>query len=114
MTIGIDVVDIERLRAALARSPRLEERLFTKEERLYCHGLADPFSSFAGTLAAKEATIKALRFGSLAGWARLIEIARDDKGVPTARVEGVGNEVEISISHDGGVAVAVALSLRPL
>jgi holo-[acyl-carrier protein] synthase len=112
--IGVDVVDIERLRAALARNPRLEERLFTKEERLYCHDLADPFPSFAGTLAAKEAAIKALRLGPLAAWARRIAVSRDREGVPTVRIEGLDKEVQISISHDGGVAVAVALSLPPL
>lgn len=109
--VGIDVVDIERLRAALARCPRLEERLFTKEERLYCRRVADPVRSLAGTLAAKEAAIKTLRLGSLAAWARRIEISRDRESVPTARIEGVDCDVQISISHDGGVAVAVALSL---
>jgi holo-[acyl-carrier protein] synthase len=110
--LGIDVVDIERLRKALERSPRLEERLFRKEERTYCRRGYDPIIHFAGTLAAKEAVIKALRLGPLAAWASRIEIARDADGVPTATVDGrPGAKLEISISHDGPVAVAIALDL---
>lgn len=106
--IGVDVVDIERLHAALARSPRLEERLFTKKERTHCRGTTDPVVGFAGTLAAKEAVIKALRLGPLMAWATRIEIERLDSGAPVAHVEDA--EVEVSISHDGPVAVAVALA----
>lgn len=111
MTVGIDVVDIERLRAVLTRSPRIEERLFTKQERVYCRSARDPVVRFAGTLAAKEAAIKALRLGPLAAWATRIEIHRDASRAPVAFVdEGTGaREVAISISHDGGVAVAVAM-----
>ena len=105
--VGIDVVDIERLRGLLARAPGLEQRLFTEEERAYCGARADPVVSLAGTLAAKEAVVKALALSSLAAWARRIEIVRAPSGAPQARV--AGREVDVSISHDGPVAVAVAL-----
>lgn len=114
--LGIDVVDIERLRNRLESVPRLEERLFTKEERIYCRSVFDPAQSFAGTLAAKEAVIKALRLGPLVAWSSRIEIVRMPHGVPHASVRdghGPPTEVEVSISHDGGVAVAVALALVP-
>lgn len=110
--VGIDVVDIERLRGALRRSPQLEERLFTKQERLYCKAAKDPLVHLAGTLAAKEAVIKALKLGSLVAWARRIEIGRDDDGAPSACVHK-GREtltIGVSIAHDGPVAVAVALA----
>ena len=111
--LGVDVVDIERLRGSLESVPRLEARLFTKEERMYCHSAFDPAESFAGTLAAKEAVIKALRLGPLVAWSARIEIVRMPQGVPHASVRGghgPPTEVPISISHDGGVAVAVALA----
>ena len=57
--IGIDVVDVARLAAALERMPSLEARLFTEAERAYCNGKTDPVTRFAGTMAAKEAVIKA-------------------------------------------------------
>lgn len=109
--IGVDVVDIERLRAKLAATPRLVERLFSEAERSYCLQAADPVVHFAGTLAAKEAVIKALDLGPLGAWARRIEITRAESGAPKATVSRGDEEqpVHVSISHDGGVAVAVAL-----
>jgi holo-[acyl-carrier protein] synthase len=106
--IGIDVVDVERLGSALARSPGLERRLFSSEEIEYCRRKADPIPHLAGTLAAKEAVIKSMRLGPLVAWSRRIEISRDN-GVPSARVGD--KSVEISISHDGGIATAIAVSL---
>jgi holo-[acyl-carrier protein] synthase len=108
--IGVDVVDVERLRSALQRSPGLEERLFNSAERAYCFSHPDPVVHFAGTLAAKEAVIKALRLGSLAAWARRVEITRDEGGVPSAAVASEAHSIAVSISHDGPVAVAVALA----
>ena len=111
--VGVDVVDVARLRESFERSPRLEHRLFTETERDYCRRGFDPVVSFAGTLAAKEAVIKALRLGTLAGWAARVEITRDAAGTPRARVRGDGwtRAAEVSISHDGGIAAAVALAL---
>ena len=106
--IGIDVVDIARLRAALARAPGLERRLFTGAELRHGAASADRALSLAGTLAAKEAVIKSLRLGPLVAWARRAEIRRGDDGAPEAFVEG--RRVAVSISHDGPVAVAVALA----
>jgi holo-[acyl-carrier protein] synthase len=109
--IGVDVVDIERLRAVLERRPRMEERLFTPAERAYCSGRVNPVEHLAGTLAAKEAVIKALRLGSLAAWGARIEVVRAASGEPRALVGG--RTVAVSISHDGPVAVAVALAPPP-
>jgi holo-[acyl-carrier protein] synthase len=112
--LGIDVVDVERLRSRLDRSPGLELRLFTEAELAYCNTTADPALSLAGTLAAKEAVIKALRLGPLVAWARRIEITRAESGAPHAsvRLAPPTPAVEISIAHDAGIAVAAALA-RP-
>ena len=109
--IGIDVVDVARLAVALERTPSLEARLFTEAERGYCNSKTDPVTRFAGTMAAKEAVIKALRLGPLNAWARRIEITREPGGGPYARVEGRTDRLPVSISHDGRVAVACALAL---
>ena len=114
MSLGIDVVDISRLRAYLERSPWLEERLFTEVERRYCSTKPDPVMHYAGTLAAKEAVIKAMQLGRLVEWARRIEIRRHASGAPAAVVlsddaaGGAGSDIEISISHEKDTAVAVA------
>ena len=111
MTLGIDVVPIERLRNVLARSAGIEDRLFTPGELAYCDHHEDRVAHLAGTLAAKEAVIKACRLGSLTAFARRIEIIRDADGVPNATVVGSPHHrTSLSISHDGGVAVAVAIS----
>jgi phosphopantetheine--protein transferase-like protein len=107
--LGIDVVSIERVRLLLESTPGLDKRLFTAAEQDYCYSQRDPAQSFAGTLAAKEAVIKALRLGPLVAWARRVEITRDSSGAPSALVGG--RVVEVSISHDAGVAVAAALAL---
>jgi holo-[acyl-carrier protein] synthase len=106
--IGVDVVDVVRLQRALERSPKLEVRLFTPAERAYCGARRNRAQGLAGTLAAKEAVIKALRLGPLPAWAQRIEVRRDRDGVPSAVVGDT--EVAVSISHDGPVAVAVALA----
>ena len=110
MSLGIDVVDIPRLRGYLDRTPWLEQRLFTEDERRYCATKPDPVMHLAGTLAAKEAVIKALQLGRLVEWAGRIEIRRHASGAPAAVVRGDGppTEVEVSISHERDTAVAVA------
>lgn len=109
--IGIDVVDVARLARGLERVPGLEARLFTKNERAYCRAKRDPITRLAGTLAAKEAVIKALQLGPLVAWAGRIEVTRLETGAPLVRIEGRDEVVQLSISHDGGVAVAAALAL---
>jgi holo-[acyl-carrier protein] synthase len=106
--LGIDVVDVRRLSSVLARSPGLTRRFFTADERAYCESSPDPVLRFAGTLAAKEAVMKALARAPAPAWARRIEIVRRGDGGPEARVDG--RRVAVSISHDAGVAVAVAFA----
>ena len=111
--IGIDAVDVERLREVMIRDPRTEDRLFTAAERSYCRTKADPIVHFAGTLAVKEAVIKAARLGPLLAWGRRIQVHRDDSGVPRVSIEGrAEHRFDISISHDGPLAVAVAMNHR--
>lgn len=111
--IGIDVVDVERIRGVLERAPRLTQRVFTLAERDYCDGMADPAVHYAGTYAAKEAVAKALSVGFFAPWARRIRITRGPGGAPAVIVTDRKVEVAVSISHDGPVAIAVALFGSP-
>ena len=108
--IGIDIVDVARLGKALARSPGLERRMFTQRELDRCNAKGHRVRSLAGTLAAKEAVIKALGLGPLAASARRIEVLNLPTGAPVATVDGT-TRVPVTISHDGPVAAAVALSV---
>jgi holo-[acyl-carrier protein] synthase len=105
VSLGIDVVDLERFRAVLERSPGFAERFFTDAERAHCGGSA---TSLAGTFAAKEAVMKAAGLTPAPAWARRIAIERGPDGSPAANVGG--RTLAVSISHDGPVAVAVALA----
>ncbi|HLJ07128.1 MAG TPA: holo-ACP synthase [Acidimicrobiia bacterium] len=111
ISTGIDVVDIARFEAALARWPRLAERLFTAGERGYAASRPRPAESLAARFAAKEAAMKALG----AGWPRIswleIEVLRGE-GRPSLVLTGraaelaAGGRCSVSLAHDGGVAVA--------
>jgi holo-[acyl-carrier protein] synthase len=59
--VGIDLLEIERLERALARRPRLAERLFTEDERAYAATRARPVMHLAARFCAKEAVAKALQ-----------------------------------------------------
>jgi holo-[acyl-carrier protein] synthase len=107
--IGIDVVDVARFRALLRRQPAFAKRFFTAEERAYCERFPDPPLRLAGTFAAKEAAAKSLGGASPAACARRVHVVRSDDGAPHARFDG--RRVALSISHDGDVAVAVAVAL---
>ena len=115
--IGIDVVEVDRVRALLARLPAAEERLFTRSERSYCRGFADPAMRFAARVAAKEAGGKALGTGIIV-W-REIEVGGGPRPCvhlcgateETARRLGI-QRIELSLSHTAAQAVAVAAAIK--
>jgi holo-[acyl-carrier protein] synthase len=114
--VGTDVVEIARF----ARRPRrFLERLFTAAERKYCDGRASSAASYAARFAAKEAVLKALGTGLTRAmrW-RDVEVVRAASGRVEAKLAGEvarrarGLTIQLSISHAGGVAVAVAVASR--
>ncbi len=115
MSVGIDLVEIERLERALARRPRLAERLFTESERAYAERQGRPGQHLAARFCAKEAVAKAL---GLPGFNfSEIEVLRSDGGAPVVRLHGaaaaraeeLGVEVRVSLTHTGHEAAAVAI-----
>ena len=87
MKVGVDLIEIERVRRALDRYPRFRERCFTDAERAYCDSRPNPAQSYAGRFAGKEAVGKALGFGVARAFAwRDIEIAGRPK--PSVRLSG--------------------------
>lgn len=116
-SIGIDIVEVYRIRDTISRTPRFLERVYTPAERAYCNGKGVAAAqSFAGRFAAKEAFLKALKTGwrGKITW-RDIEVVTDGDGVPALNVTGeaalILNErgvthVHISISHTSDTAIA--------
>ena len=114
-SVGIDLLEIERLERALARRPRLAGRLFTEAERSYAAGRARPAMHLAARFCAKEAVVKAL---ALEVWnPHDIEVVRDATGAPSVRLSGhaaaraaeLGADVAISMTHTRAMAGAVAM-----
>jgi holo-[acyl-carrier protein] synthase len=117
--MGIDVVEAARVRRLLTRRPAACERLFSKHERSYCQGFADPYPRYAARFAAKEATGKALGIGIIGFRWRDIEVLSGGKPqvalhgavARMARQLGV-TRVEMSLSHTVEQAYAVAAAVK--
>ncbi len=120
--IGVDVVDVDRMKFALERTPKIRQRLFTEAEIAYCEKFRFAERHYAGRWAAKEAVTKALGCG-LIQW-NGVEVIRRRRQAPTVRIFGkierfaalIGvreEELHISITHSELSAVAVCI-VRPV
>jgi holo-[acyl-carrier protein] synthase len=117
--VGLDVIEAARIRRLLEHLPRAYERLFSEHERAYSESFADPFARYAARFAAKEAVGKALGIGIIGFVWREIEVLSPGKPrvalyghvAEVARFLGV-TRIELSLSHTGGVAYAVAAALK--
>ena len=119
--LGVDVVEIERIRAILARTKSFAEKVFSAEERAYCESKAAPAIHYATRFAAKEAVLKAFGTGFSEGIRpRDIEVRRTAKGRPYAVLHGRAKEVAvelgvrelpISLSYTHSEAVACAMAI---
>jgi holo-[acyl-carrier protein] synthase len=123
--IGVDVVDVARMRIALARrtGERLRRRVFTPSERADCEASSRTAAErYAARFAAKEAVSKALGRSTRWGFAwPEIEIVRNASGAPEVRLHGRtakrarslgARSVLVSLSHERSVAVAHAIAQR--
>jgi holo-[acyl-carrier protein] synthase len=114
LKVGLDLIEIGRIRSALER-PRFRERCFTENERAYCDSRPNPAQSYAARCAGKEAVGKALGCGVRFTW-KEIEIAGHPKpsvsltGKTLSWAERLGvGEIDLSMTHSKGVAAAVAV-----
>jgi holo-[acyl-carrier protein] synthase len=117
ISIGIDIIEVARIREVLLRTPRFRERVFTTAERAYCDSRGAVASQhYAARFAAKEATLKALQTGWRGGisW-QDVEIASRDSGAPYLILHGLVKELftssgattaHLSMSHTSEHAVA--------
>jgi holo-[acyl-carrier protein] synthase len=117
VAIGIDIIEVARVREVLARTPRFRERVFTVAERAYCDGRGVVAAQhYAARFAAKEAMLKALQTGWRGGisW-HDVEIASYESGAPYLVLSGEVSEllvrsgaskVHLSLSHTTEHAIA--------
>ena len=115
MKVGVDLIEIGRIRRALERYPDFRERCFTESERAYCDGRPNPAESYAGRFAGKEAVGKALGIGVRFTWKEIEIAGRPKPGVQlsgrtaawAARV-GAGR-IDLSMTHSRELAAAICL-----
>jgi holo-[acyl-carrier protein] synthase len=117
VTVGVDLIEIERISRALERYPTFRERCFTAAERAYCDSRKNPAQHYAARFAGKEAVGKALGFGVARAFAWLdVEIAGRPK--PDVRLSGRvaawaerrgAGAIDLSMTHSRGLAAAVCV-----
>ena len=106
--IGLDIVEIERIKEKYERNERLAERVLTEKERGIFHQL--PYQRqvefLAGRFAAKEAFSKAYGTGIGKDLSfQEIEIDTNEKGKPFI-VKPFSKGVNLSITHSKNYALA--------
>jgi holo-[acyl-carrier protein] synthase len=117
VNVGVDLIEIERIRRALARHAGFRDRCFTPAEQAYCDAKRNPAESYAGRFAGKEAVGKALGFGVARAFAwKDVEIVGRPK--PSVRLSGRVAEwaerrgagaIDLSMTHSRELASAVAV-----
>lgn len=118
--IGTDLVDIDRFRDVLTRTPGMRDRLFCASELAYADQSADPARPLAARFAAKEAALKSLQSGLGAMRFTEMEIVRHEDGHPELVLHGAAAafaaskgavRFEISLTHTSTLAQAVVAAL---
>jgi len=113
--IGVDIIEIERIKKAVEKSDRFVKRLFTENEIEYFKSKNMKAETIAGNFAAKEAIVKALGTGLRGFQWTDIEVLRDELGKPVVHLQGGAKtvatdrgitEIMLSISHCKEYAVA--------
>lgn len=116
---GVDLIEIERMRQAVARhGDHFLRRVFTPGELVHCGGRVE---SLAARFAAKEAAAKALRTGIWRqgiGWMDL-EVVNDENRAPSLCLHNAAAQIaaahglaewSLSLSHDRAYAIAFVVA----
>ncbi len=124
VSIGIDIIEVARVREVLGRTPRFRERVFTARERAYCDSRGGLVAAqhYAARFAAKEAALKALRTGWSGGVAwHDVEVFSHESGQPALLFHNRARELfdrsgathaHLSLSHTSEHAVAQVILER--
>ncbi|MDR0690553.1 MAG: holo-ACP synthase [Streptococcaceae bacterium] len=106
--IGVDIVDLDRMQKAIARSERFITRILTLKEKVYFYSLnaQRKVEYAAGRFAVKEAFAKALGTGLRKLDLQDIETLTDNLGAPYVNKAPFTGKVWVSISHTEKTAIA--------
>lgn len=116
--IGTDIVDVERFKWLMRRTPTALDRLFSEAERKRPDGASLSAESLAGRFAVKEAVAKALGCPTGLEWHDCI-VESSGGGAPRLLVNGTVaaagaargvTDWHVTISHDGGMSTAFVIA----
>ena len=117
--IGVDAVDVARMRQVLARTPSFRTRTFTDDERAYCEQMNDPTERYAVRFAAKEAVMKAMGLGLGSFGFYDCETVNAESGAPSLILRGPALEHaaargitdwHITLTHTETSAIAMVVA----
>ena len=114
LKVGVDIIEIDRVRRALER-PSFRDRCFTEAERAYCDSRAHPAQSYAARFAGKEAVGKALGCGVRFTWKEIEIVGRPKPSVSlsgrtAAFAERVhAGPIDLSMTHSREIAAAICV-----
>lgn len=115
MYIGIDLVEVKRIKNLFTRYQSFLGRVYTQKEVEYCLSKKNKFEHLAARFAIKEAVVKALGTGMK--WTD-IELLNDPSGRPYLKLYGRANELasekgignwDVSITHTKDHAIGQVL-----
>ena len=120
LDIGVDIVEIDRIKEALTKNERFLNKLCTKNEIEYFKSKNFKVETIAGNFAAKEAISKAIGTGIRNFKFSDMEILRNDLGKPVVKtynnlkqicIDFNVLDIKVSISHSNKYAVANAIAI---
>ncbi len=118
--IGIDMIEVPRIKSAIDRHKTFINRIFCPEEIKFSNRGVFRYEELAGRFAAKEAVLKAMKIGWRQGIGyRDIAVLNEKSGAPYVVLSGRAKEIcenlritkiFVSISHTKGMAVGLAIA----
>jgi holo-[acyl-carrier protein] synthase len=118
--IGVDLVDVDRVKEIMGRRKTFVERVFTADEIAYCERQPSPAECYAARWAAREACRKALGGIRRMRW-QDVRVERAPSGAPSIVLEGSSraradalsvSRVLVALTHERRMAAAFCLAVR--
>ena len=108
--IGIDMIEVERIKKTAEKNPKFLEKIFTSNEVSYCLKKRNKYQHLAARFAAKEAFFKAI--GRRINW-KDVELINAPSGKPQLKIKSKERfsfvEADVSISHLKEYAIAMVI-----
>lgn len=108
--VGIDIIEVERVKKLVEQNPRALTRVFTPQEIEYCQDKKSRYLHLAARFAAKEAFFKAL--GKRTSW-KDVGVINHPSGKPFLKLNSKKKfdfgSAHVSLSHLSKYAVALVI-----